>query len=410
MTSATRWERCDADGANCVLIAGASGTSYVVDTADIGSTIRMAVTQTSSIGSTTAESVATAVVGPKAPPVNDTAPSISGPLVDGLTLTASDGAWSGTPSISTKRRWQICDAAGNNCVDDSTTGTTLKLTSTDVGSTYRVVVTATNPDGVTTATSAATAPIQPAPPTTSGSPTISGSVREGQVLSAATGSWKGTPTITYAYQWNRCASGSCTPISGATSSTYRVDPIDVGMTLTVEVTASNAGGTQTATSSPTVTVTPGPPINVDLPQVSGALPRDGQVYSSTLGTWAGTGPLTYNRQWLRCSNTGSSCQVISGEIGTTYTLTGTDVGKTVRIRIVAANAQGTATIDSPASPLISATPPVIAGGKASIGGVPVNEPLVVVIVAPSRGVPLSTGTPVACGASAATSAVWSLSA
>ncbi len=60
-----RWQRCDAAGNACVEIANASGTSYPVASADVGSTIRSAVTASNAVGSAMAVSAATPVVQPK---------------------------------------------------------------------------------------------------------------------------------------------------------------------------------------------------------------------------------------------------------------------------------------------------------------------------------------------------------
>jgi hypothetical protein len=57
------WTRCDASGASCVPIDGATTRTYVPTAADVGSTLRAAVTGTNSISSLQATSAATAVVG-----------------------------------------------------------------------------------------------------------------------------------------------------------------------------------------------------------------------------------------------------------------------------------------------------------------------------------------------------------
>lgn len=87
-------------------------------------------------------------------------------------------------------------------------------------------------------------------------PTISGSMVQGQVLTATTGTWTGFPTPTYTYQWQRCdASGlSCSNIGSATSSTYTLVVGDVGSTIVVVVTATNTAGTPTAVSVATAVV------------------------------------------------------------------------------------------------------------------------------------------------------------
>ncbi|MBC7542816.1 MAG: hypothetical protein H7338_08805 [Candidatus Sericytochromatia bacterium] len=61
-TFATQWLRCDAAGANPVAIASATGSTYVLTAADVGSTIRSRVTGTNGGGSVAAESVQTATI------------------------------------------------------------------------------------------------------------------------------------------------------------------------------------------------------------------------------------------------------------------------------------------------------------------------------------------------------------
>jgi hypothetical protein len=62
MTFAYQWLQCDSNGNNCTAIAGATGASYVIRSADAGHRLRVTVTATNSAGSTPATSAATAVV------------------------------------------------------------------------------------------------------------------------------------------------------------------------------------------------------------------------------------------------------------------------------------------------------------------------------------------------------------
>jgi hypothetical protein len=57
-----QWQHCDAAGANCAAIAGATTQTYVVQATDAGSTLRIAETATNALGTATSVSAQTAVV------------------------------------------------------------------------------------------------------------------------------------------------------------------------------------------------------------------------------------------------------------------------------------------------------------------------------------------------------------
>jgi hypothetical protein len=59
---AFQWQHCDASGANCADVAGATAQSYAVTSADAGTTLRVNVTATNRFGSAVASSPVTAVV------------------------------------------------------------------------------------------------------------------------------------------------------------------------------------------------------------------------------------------------------------------------------------------------------------------------------------------------------------
>jgi hypothetical protein len=62
MTYSYQWHRCNSTGGSCTPVAGATGTNYLLASADVGSTMRGSVTASNSAGSATASSAATAVV------------------------------------------------------------------------------------------------------------------------------------------------------------------------------------------------------------------------------------------------------------------------------------------------------------------------------------------------------------
>jgi hypothetical protein len=75
-------------------------------------------------------------------------------------------------------------------------------------------------------------------------PVISGTTTEGETLSTTNGTWLQSPT-SYTYQWKRDGVN----IASATASTYLLVAADVGATITVTVTATNAAGSTPATSA-----------------------------------------------------------------------------------------------------------------------------------------------------------------
>lgn len=83
-----------------------------------------------------------------------------------------------------------------------------------------------------------------APPVNTVAPAVSGTPAPGQTLTTTNGTWTGSPT-SYTYQWKRDGSS----IGGATNSTYVLTASENGTTVTCVVTATNAGGSASATSN-----------------------------------------------------------------------------------------------------------------------------------------------------------------
>ena len=110
------------------------------------------------------------------------------------------------------------------------------------------------------------------PGPTVSAPAGAGVAHDGETLSADPGTWNGTGTLTYAYQWQRCdANGdNCHNIAGATGSHYTPTADDVTQTVRVVVTATNDAGTSTPTvSTPIAIKASSAPVSATPPVLSG---------------------------------------------------------------------------------------------------------------------------------------------
>src|SRR4051794_35738516 len=192
-----------------------------------------------------------------------------------------------------------------------------------------------------------------AAPANTSPPTISGTERVGETLTATSGSWDNSPT-SFSYHWQRCNSsgGSCGNISGATNQTYVLQKGDQGHRMRVSVTARNSDGSANATSSATGVIAKGnAPQNTAPPSISGT-PKAGNTLTASTGSWS-NGPTSYDYQWRRCDPSGNNC----GDVGpnrNTYVLDNGDVGKTIRVEVKARNAYGANTATSAAVGLVQA--------------------------------------------------------
>jgi hypothetical protein len=113
------------------------------------------------------------------------------------------------------------------------------------------------------------------------------------------------------------------------------------------------------------------PVNVSPPIITGTA-RVGEVLTAHNGTWDNA-PTSYRYRWLRCNQLGNSCVLLAAD-GQTYRLGQDDVGRTLRVRVTAVNADGatnarseqTDVVQSNAAPLTNSARPTITG-EARVG-------------------------------------------
>ena len=178
-------------------------------------------------------------------------------------------------------------------------------------------------------------------------PTVTGTPKVGETLTADPGSWAPS-NVNFAYQWlaNNVA------ITGATSSTYVPVAGDVGKAIRVRVTASRTNYTSAnATSAQTAAVTVGTITNSVAPTISGN-PTVGTTLTANPGTWAPSG-VAFAYQWL------ANDVAIAGATAATYVVKSADVGKTIKVRVTGSKAGYTSLAKTSAGvgPVVNGTAP-----------------------------------------------------
>jgi hypothetical protein len=347
---AFRWQRDS--GSGFADVAGATAATYTTVPADVGARLRVAVTATNAYGSTTATAAGVGPIG-VATPVSTSTPTITGTARRGQPLVASAGAWN-PAATSYAFRWQRDTGSGYADISGATSSSYTPAAA-DLAATLRVIVTATNAFGTASATTAATAAVAPDPPVNGGLPIVSGTAKRSFTLTASAGSW--TPAgSTFAYQWQRDTGSGFADIAGATSPGYVLVATDVGATVRVQVRATNADGSATASSAPSASVVAAIPGPVVAPVVSGST-RVGATLSASTGSWT-PAAVSYAYQWQRRS--GAAFVDISGQTAATHAVVTADLGAALRVQVTATNADGSATAVSAASAIVTA-PPALSG-------------------------------------------------
>ncbi|MBJ7355045.1 MAG: thrombospondin type 3 repeat-containing protein [Thermoleophilaceae bacterium] len=436
-TLTNAWLRCtNTTLGSCTPIASQTGGTYTLVAADNANYIRLQVTATAGANTTVATSAATSVVftdtdndgvvdasdtcpteagaKPNGCPPSDIVgagvPTVSGTLNVGQVVSSTTGSWTvlhDPLGYTVSYQWQRCnDATTASCSNIATaTASTYTLVAADYGKRVRVNVTATNADDSALQSSAISAQISQTPVNNT-LPSVSGTAKVGQSLSAGQGAW--TPVdAALTNVWLRCTTtsvGSCSTISGETGSTYTLVAADDGKYIRLQVTATTAAGTAVATSNQSAQVftdsdndgvingSDACPAEAGT-KPNGCLPSDiqangvptlsgnltvGDTISSTGGSWLVLHDqlgYTLGYQWERCDTTSpASCATISGATGSNYVLTATDVGKHVRSVVTATNADDSAAQPSAISAAVQAagaapvnnTPPTV-GGTTEVG-------------------------------------------
>ena len=189
--------------------------------------------------------------------------------------------------------------------------------------------------------------------TATGAPTITGTVRVGETLTANTtdiSDSDGLNKATFTYQWL----ADDADITDATGSTYTLVAADEGKTVKVRITfTDDAGNDESLTSAPTATVTASNTPATGEPTITGTAQVGETLTANTTGIADSDGlnNATFTYQWLADDTD------ITDATGSTYTLAVADEEKTVKVRVTFTDDRGhQETVTSTATAAVTAAP------------------------------------------------------
>jgi Flp pilus assembly protein TadD len=293
-TGAAAWQWFTNDS----LISGANTNTYTVGAADAGRVIRARVSYANQSGNVT--SAATNAVT-RINLTGNVTVSVAAPRV-GDTITAS---YSGNGSGTAAWQWLADDTVISTAVSN-----TYVAAIGDVGTTLRARVSYANQGG--SVTSSATRAVTRS--NLSGNVTVDNTApKVGDVITA---SYTGGGTGDATWQWLL----SDNAISGANANAYTVTASDVGRTLKARISYANHNGNVTSSATAAVAkaaLTGSVTLNITTPVVGDTI----------IASYTGNGTGTVSWQWMGNDSN------IRGATNSTYVVTASDVGRTLKARV-----------------------------------------------------------------------------
>ena len=268
-------------GANPIPSKTTASYTTVSDDANLSVTCQVVATNTGGASApVTSNSIAVVLV-----PAISTAPSIPGPasVGVGIILTTTSGTWSNTPTSYTYQWFR-----GTTKLSSQTTSQiTASYTTISDDATFSVTcqVVATNAGGASDpATSNPIAVVLV--PAISTAPSISGpaSVGVGKLLTTNNGTWSSnTPITLYTYQWYRGTTKLSSQTTSQTTDSYTTVSGDIGLTITCQVVATNAGGDSLPAPSNQIAVVPPPSFVAVSQSIGQSEPKINSIQTSSNG-------------------------------------------------------------------------------------------------------------------------------
>jgi hypothetical protein len=401
-----QWVRCQDTSSQtsnvpvpCDDIEGATADSYTPVLADRTFALRVRITATNSLGTTTIWSAST--LRTQQAPTFAADPTLNSFVSVGTLLSVNPVTQVAFPTATASYLWYKCssqiltasDALPAGCaLIENETNSTHTILSTDVDSYLVAKVTLENAAGSVSRFTASTNKII-SKPTFDQEPQVGGqSYVTGTLIINAFGV-TAKPAATLTYQWYACdmrifanfseVQDGCLEIPGATTSTYSPTAEMAGKYVSVLVTASNIAGDVSSFSKTTNAIMM-PPRNLTAPELTG-LTKEGAQLRSDTGTWTPATGVTFTYKWFACNKptlaadaiSSTDCIVVNGATASTINLTSAQVGKYMVAAVIANNFTINVTKYSASSEIIANVPDYVSGmgvgypaGQASTSGAP----------------------------------------
>ena len=357
-------------------ISGATGSTYTLVAADAGTGIKVRVSFTDDAGNTESLTNESALIVMAANNPATGAPTISGTAQVGETITASTTGIADSDGLAFATftyQWIKLDSNLNDSDISGATGSTYTLVAADAGTGIKVRVSFTDDAGNTESlTNESALIVMAANSPATGAPTISGTARVGETLTASTTGISDSDGLTFAtftHQWL----ADDAAISGATASTHTLVAADAGKAIKVRVSfTDDAGNTETLTSGASAAVTAaktpasgtarvGEMLTANnpatgVPTITGTA-RVGETLTAETKDIADSDGLTsatFAYRWL------ADDADIAGATGSTYTLVAADAGKAIKVQVSLTDDAGNAESLTSAATTAAALPPLTA--------------------------------------------------
>ncbi|MFM2384449.1 MAG: hypothetical protein RL166_323, partial [Actinomycetota bacterium] len=333
-----QWVRCPSatDNLNtCVPVATGTNT-YKLTTADRLSQILVRVTSRNDAGASEIVSPFTSEIKMSPKLFGNTFPTITGLDNDGearagSSIAAFEGIWDATPAVDPltgyKYQWYLCSSRYQlstnvippDCIaikNQTKNAYTVRATDKDKFLGFSLKI--SNGTDDVTQFSVTSARVYSVPLYMSGAKpafaanqaATDGSPRIGYEVEANVGTWQGSPTPNYTYQWFSCTTAVaassetmgdlCQIIYGATNRVFSIGPEQLGRYLGVMITGGYKTYFDEVYSPTTSKSVVSPPVNSVVPRITTRYTYVQSTLKTTEGTWVGTPEPVQAHTWWEC--------------------------------------------------------------------------------------------------------------